>query len=90
VTTIDQQLEVARLRAVALADRRVRAMQRRLHDQGADDRRILGITDPVTPRPIIREAAGFGALAAAFQTFIEDFTRSFNAGWNAIRPEDRR
>lgn len=73
-----------------LADRRWAAVEARLRAEGAADRAALGMADPTPALPFIREAAGIGAFAAAFQTFVEDFARSFNAGWNTVRPQDRR
>lgn len=88
MTTIDQQLEAARVRAVGLADQRIRAMQRRLRDDGAEDRRTLGIPDPYVP--VIPQATGLGMLVGALNRAMRQFARDFAAGVSITDPGDSR
>lgn len=64
---------------LAVADREV---------LGIPDRRALALANHV--RPLNQTGVQWGAMAAAFQTMLEDFARAFSQGWNAIRPNDPR
>jgi hypothetical protein len=75
-------LEQARRDAVALANRRVRDMQRRLWADGVEDRVALGKPDPWVPA---NAAEAWGAANAALLNGIEQFARSIAKGFAAVR-----
>jgi hypothetical protein len=71
-----------------LADRRWKAVEARLQAEGAEDRAVLGIPDPVLPvqpwRPA-NEAQAFGAIAAAWQNAFDQLARDFSIGFGKVR-----
>lgn len=80
-------LQQARNDARGLADRRWAAIEARLREDGAGDRAVLGIPDPVAVKPW-QPANGmqaWGALAAAWQNAWEQLARDFAIGFGQAR-----
>ncbi|WP_284761570.1 hypothetical protein [Curtobacterium sp. MEB011] len=73
--------------ARALADRRWKAVEARLREDGAGDRAVLGIPDSVVVKPWrpANEGQAWGALAAAWNNAFEQLARDFAIGFGQVR-----
>jgi hypothetical protein len=73
-------LRQARSDARKLADRRWAAVEKRLRDEGAADRRVLGIPEPEQPWRPANAMQAWGAAAAIFNDAIAQMGRDLSIG----------
>jgi len=80
-------LRQARKDARALADRRWNAVEARLLADGASDRAVLGIPEPIAVQPWQPANPGqaWGAFAAAWHNAFEQLARDFAIGFGQAR-----
>ena len=73
-----------------LVDRRWAAVDARLRSEGAADREVLGIPEPVQPYRPRTWWEALGVMTASFENALAQLGRQFQAGYDATRRTDDR